>query len=407
MISIKNQKLIGKKKQIVEDGEVAYDMYTVKVEYADGKKRKVRVFSDPGTMDESNPEQVDILIYSRLEKLMESQERTNYIFVGKLKTLGGIPYAATSYRTKSGGFADEEFEENVFDLKDAVTQMEHDEQLLKAEEKDIEAEISKNVKDMLRESSERRKAAQDEEPKKTTYPDLGPPAFLRQKPEEKAAEDPEIPEFLKRKPTTRPTARPVEIPEFLKKYQEQLAKNPDAAKARRTSAGDLEIPDFLKKKPEDRKVQSGKREVPPVPEFKKPASPRDFEIPSFLRRPSEDKKTAPAPTGKKTELEVPDFLKDDKMPETASEEYERIFGDGKEEKKANPKTPEETYEEMLEKINAQIEKYDKMKKEDPSSVDDKMYQAAVAIKKMLEVQLGTDEDKGAKPGRQEDDGMDR
>lgn len=388
MISIKNQKLIGKKKQIIEDGEVAYDMYTVKVEYADGKKRKVRVFSDPGTMDPTNPEQVDILIYSRLEKLMETQGRTNYIFVGILKKLGGIPYAATSYRTKSGGFADEEFEENVFDLKDAVTQMEHDEQLLKAEEKDIEAEISKNVKDMLRESAERRKAAQDEEPKKTTYPDLEPPAFLRQKPEEKAAEDPEIPEFLKRKPTTRPTARPVEIPEFLKKYQEQLAKNPDAAKARRTTAGDLEIPDFLKKKPEDRRVQSGKREVPPVPEFKKPASPRDFEIPSFLRRQSEDKKTAP--TGKKTELEVPDFLKDDKMPETA-----------------NPKTPEETYEEMLEKINAQIEKYDKMKKEDPSSVDDKMYQAAVAIKKMLEVQLGIDEDKGAKPGRQEDDGMDR
>jgi len=388
MISIKNQKLIGKKKQIIEDGEVAYDMYTVKVEYADGKKRKVRVFSDPGTMDPTNPEQVDILIYSRLEKLMETQGRTNYIFVGILKKLGGIPYAATSYRTKSGGFADEEFEENVFDLKDAVTQMEHDEQLLKAEEKDIEAEISKNVKDMLRESAERRKAAQDEEPKKTTYPDLEPPAFLRQKPEEKAAEDPEIPEFLKRKPTTRPTARPVEIPEFLKKYQEQLAKNPDAAKARRTTAGDLEIPDFLKKKPEDRRVQSGKREVPPVPEFKKPASPRDFEIPSFLRRQSEDKKTAP--TGKKTELEVPDFLKDDKMPETA-----------------NPKTPKETYEEMLEKINAQIEKYDKMKKEDPSSVDDKMYQAAVAIKKMLEVQLGIDEDKGAKPGRQEDDGMDR
>ena len=370
MISIKNQKLIGKKKQIVEDGEVAYDMYTVKVEYADGKKRKVRVFSDPGTMDESKPEQVDILIYSRLEKLMESQERTNYIFVGKLKTLGGIPYAATSYRTKSGGFADEEFEENVYDLKDAVTKMEFEEQLVKDEQKSVEAEISTSVKNMLRENAEKRKA---EEAKK---------------PQERKADELEIPEFLRRKPTTRPTARPVVIPEFLKKYQEELAKNPDAAKARRTSAGDLEIPDFLKKKPEDKEVQSGKREVPPVPEFKKPASPRDFEIPSFLRRPSEDKKTAP--TGKKTELEVPDFLKDDKMPETA-----------------NPKTPEETYEEMLEKINAQIEKYDKMKKEDPSSVDDKMYQAALAIKKMLEVQLGIDEDKGAKPGRQEDDGMDR
>ena len=94
------------------------------------------------------------------------------------------------------------------------------------------------------------------------------------------------------------------------------------------------------------------------------------------------------------------------MPETASEEYERIFGDGKE-KTANPKTPEETYEKMLEQINAQIEKFDKKREKDPSSVDDTMYQAAVAIKKMLEVQLGIDGDKGAKPGRQEDDGMDR
>lgn len=363
MVEIKYKKLIGNKKEIVEGDEVAYDMYTVGVIYADGRQRKVRVFSAPGALDEKNPRQVDALIYSQLEDLMEKQGRRNYLFAGKLKELGGNYYPTTTYRTKSGRPANEEFEENLDDLYQAVTE----EQSINNEEKELEAEISKNVKDMLREKAEKRKA---EEAKK---------------PQERKADELEIPEFLRRQPTTRPTARPVVIPEFLKKYQEQLAKNPDAAKARRTSAGDLEIPDFLKKKPEDRKVQSGKREVPPVPEFKKPVSPRDFEIPSFLRRPSEDKKTAP--TGKETELEVPDFLKDDK--------------------KANPKTPEETYEEMLEKINAQIEKYDKMKKEDPSSVDDKMYQAALAIKKMLEVQLGIDEDKGAKTGRQEDDGMDR
>ena len=256
---------------------------------------------------------------------------------------------------------------------------------------------------MLRESAKKRKAAQAEEPKKTTYPDLEPPAFLRQKPEEKAAEDPEIPEFLKRKPTTRPTARPVVIPEFLKKYQEELAKNPDAVKQRRTSAKDLEIPDFLKKKPGE---EASRTEIPPVPQFRK-TNPREFEIPSFLRKPSEDKKTTGTPNDKKTELEVPDFLKDDKVPETAAEEYTRIFGSGAEEKKDSPKTPEETYEEMLKKIEAQIAEFDKKKAKDPSSVDDKMYQAAVAIKKMLEVQLGKDEDKGTKPERQEDDGMDR
>ena len=405
MVSIKNAKILGKKKEIVEqDGTVAYDMYSLKVEYAKGKPKKVRVFTHPGTIDGSNPDQEEILMSAeRLEKLMDEQGRTNYIFAGKLKTLGGVVYPTNDYILPGGKRAWQVFEDNVFDLKDAVTQMEHDEQLLKAEQKEIDAEISKNVKDMLRESAEKRKAAQAEEPKKTTYPDLEPPAFLRQKPEEKAAEDPEIPEFLKRKPTTRPTARPVVIPEFLKKYQEELAKNPDAARPRRTSAKDLEIPDFLKKKPGE---EASRTEIPPVPQFRK-TNPREFEIPSFLRKPSEDKKTTGTPNDKKTELEVPDFLKDDKIPETAAEEYTRIFGSGAEEKKDSPKTPEETYEEMLKKIEAQIAEFDKKKAKDPSSVDDKMYQAAVAIKKMLEVQLGKDEDKGTKPGRQEDDGMDR
>lgn len=366
MVEIKYKKLIGKKKEIVEDDEVVYDMYIVGVKYADGRQRKVRVFSAPGTLDEKNPRQVDALIYSQLEDLMEKQNRPNYLFVGKLKGLGGNYYPTTTYRTKNGRPADEEFEENLDDLYQAVTE----EQSINNEEKELEAEVSKSVKDMLRENAEKRKAAKE----KTEENDSEIPEFLRKKPEEKTtAEDPDIPEFLKRKPTTRPTARPVVIPDFLKRYMEELEKNPDAATPRRTSTRDLEIPDFLKKKPGE---QAAKPEIPPVPQFRKTNS---------------------------RNLEVPDFLKDDKIPETAAEEYSRIFGSGAEEKRANPKTPEETYEEMLKKMEAQIAEFDEKKAKDPSSVDDKMYQAALAIKKMLEVQLGKDKEEGAKPRRQDDD----
>ena len=123
---ITNAELIGKKDEIVDrNNNVVYDMFFVKVEYSDGSVRKVRTFSEPGTVDENNQADVRKFILSRLETIMEDSGRTNYLFLGRFLPDDKKYVADRFYETERGVAADV-FENEVYDLRDAVEEMERE-----------------------------------------------------------------------------------------------------------------------------------------------------------------------------------------------------------------------------------------------------------------------------------------
>ena len=140
-VNIKNVSLLKDKNRTIYDGETpAYDMHSLRVTYGDGSVKRVRVFSEPGTIDINNDAMMQGFVYGRLEDLMKTQKRKNYIFLGKPVRAGGRYSGVTDYENEYGEQADKYFNETVLELKSTIEEMEENE---KGEElAEIESEIN-------------------------------------------------------------------------------------------------------------------------------------------------------------------------------------------------------------------------------------------------------------------------
>jgi len=140
-ISIKKVSLLQDKNRTIYDGETpAYDMHSLKVTYGDGKAKRVRVFSEPGSLDVNNDAMMQGFVYGRLEDLMKTQKRKNYIFLGKPVKVGERYSGETDYENAYGEQAGKYFNATVRELKSAIEEMEENE---KENELDaIESEIN-------------------------------------------------------------------------------------------------------------------------------------------------------------------------------------------------------------------------------------------------------------------------
>lgn len=209
---VKNAELIGKKSEIVNsDGHVEYDMYRIKVTFDDGKVRKVRVFSEPGTLDENNKADVRRFIFSRLDGLMEESERTNYLFLGRMLP-PGEKYVADRFYDVNGEEAFEVFERDVYDIRDVVERLEAQKKEAKKMKKSKSKEKTQTKKDQKSRDEELK--TRKEEPKTL---EKNPPFRTRKFPERK--EEPYVRKFGKK--TEAPQREPVRRATFLptpKKY---------------------------------------------------------------------------------------------------------------------------------------------------------------------------------------------
>ena len=140
-VNIKNVSLLKDKNRTIYDGETpAYDMHSLRVTYGDGSVKRVRVFSEPGSLDVNNDAMMQGFVYGRLEDLMKTQKRKNYIFLGKPVRAGGRYSGVTDYENEYGEQADKYFNETVLELKSTIEEMEENE---KGEElAEIESEIN-------------------------------------------------------------------------------------------------------------------------------------------------------------------------------------------------------------------------------------------------------------------------
>ena len=115
-------------------------MHSLKVTYGDGKAKRVRVFSEPGSLDVNNDAMMQGFVYGRLEELMSAQNRKNYIFLGKPVKVGERYSGETDYGNAYGEQAGKHFNATVRELKSAIEEMEENE---KENELDaIESEIN-------------------------------------------------------------------------------------------------------------------------------------------------------------------------------------------------------------------------------------------------------------------------
>lgn len=209
---VKNAELIGKKSEIVNsDGHVEYDMYRIKVTFDDGKVRKVRVFSEPGTLDENNKADVRRFIFSRLDGLIEDSGRTNYLFLGRMLPPGD-KYVADRFYDVNGEEAFEVFERDVYDIRDVVERLEAQKKEAKKMKKSKSKEKTQTKKDQKSRDEELK--TRKEEPKTL---EKNPPFRTRKFPERK--EEPYVRKFGKK--TETPQREPVRRATFLptpKKY---------------------------------------------------------------------------------------------------------------------------------------------------------------------------------------------
>ena len=132
-VNIKNVSLLKDKNRTIYDGETpAYDMHSLRVTYGDGSVKRVRVFSEPGSLDVNNDAMMQGFVYGRLEDLMKTQKRKNYIFLGKPVRAGGRYSGVTDYENEYGEQADKYFNETVLELKSTIEEMEevHREELI-------------------------------------------------------------------------------------------------------------------------------------------------------------------------------------------------------------------------------------------------------------------------------------
>ena len=203
---VKNVELIGKKSEIVNsDGHVEYDMYLVKVTFDDGKVRKVRTFSEPGTLDENNKADVRRFIFARLDGLIEDSGRTNYLFLGRMLPPGD-KYVADRFYDVDGEEAFEVFERNVYNIRDAVDALEAQKKEAKKVKKSKSKEKTQTKKDQK--SSDEELKTRKEEPKTL---EKNPPFRTRKFPERK--EEPFVSKFGKK--TEAPPKEPVRRATFL------------------------------------------------------------------------------------------------------------------------------------------------------------------------------------------------
>ncbi len=140
-VNIKNVSLLKDKNRTIYDGETpAYDMHSLRVTYGDGSVKRVRVFSEPGSIDINNDAMMQGFVYGRLEDLMKTQKRKNYIFLGKPVRVGGRYSGVTDYENEYGEQADKYFNETVLELKSTIEEMEENEKGKELAE--IESEIN-------------------------------------------------------------------------------------------------------------------------------------------------------------------------------------------------------------------------------------------------------------------------
>lgn len=215
---VKSAELIGTKSEIVDgDGHVEYDMYLIKVTFDDGKVRKVRAFSEPGTLDENNKADVRRFIFARLDGLIEDTGRTNYLFLGRMLPPGD-KYVADRYYDVDGEEAFEVFERYVYDLRNLIKR---DEAQRKEAKKAKKAQKAKESKTKKKTKTKKEQKSNDEELKtrkeepKTL--EKNPPFRTKKFPEGK--EEPQVRKFGPKIET--PPEEPVRRARFLptpKKY---------------------------------------------------------------------------------------------------------------------------------------------------------------------------------------------
>ena len=275
---IESMKLIGKKREILDqEGNGVYDMHTLRVEFDSGKVRKVRAFSKPGSLNEDDKEAVQEFVYDRLEDLMREQGRTNYIFLGKLDRLAGNFTPNTRYMLHNGQRADDYFNENVQELKNAVEEMEREEKEEKADDqavreafdrafhgKEPEDPTPKTAAEMLIDEETER---EEVEAIRKIFADIRDNRKKKEDPEEILLVDASLKVYTQADiDKIRKEDSTFVVPKGrIKRADVEKLKDPAFARKFRRDQGLLEIPDFLKK-PEDRK---------PVPELVMPEFLKD------------------------------------------------------------------------------------------------------------------------------------